>query len=175
MVPLLALLAPAKAVLGAISLRTWLVIGAVAAAGWLVHSNRVARDAAAEAKASAAAHAAAAEAQAQARQREQELVSAAQEVQDDYRKKLAGAQRAAAAARTDRERLLDAVAAAQACPAGSSPAAAGGTDGGAGLRVVVGECAAALSQVAEVADATAARLIGLQSYTRQILQECRRE
>lgn len=109
---------------------------------------------------------AAATAQAEARERalEQKFVTQTHEAADAYRKKLSAATRDAAGARTERDRLLDAVAAAPACSAGQSASAPAGVDGAAVLRQVLGSCAAALQTLAEGADADAARLSGLQGY-----------
>jgi septal ring factor EnvC (AmiA/AmiB activator) len=121
----------------------------------------------AEAEKAAAVQATAAAEQAKARERETALVEATGKAADAYRADLAKRQAAAASVRADLDRLRDAVAAAPGASASSASASApGGTDGAAGLRVVVRECAASLSQVAEAADACNSRLMGLQEYVR---------
>jgi len=121
----------------------------------------------AAAEKAAAVQAVAAAEQAKAREREAELNEATRKAADAYRSDLARRTAAAAAVRADRDRLLDAVAAAPGtCAAAPGAAAASGIDGSAALRVVVRECAAALQTVAEAADAADARLIGLQDYVR---------
>lgn len=123
----------------------------------------------AAAEQAAAVQAVAATEQAKAREREAALSEATRKAADAYRSDLARRGAAAAAVRADRDRLLDAVAAAPgACPAGPGASAAGGADGAAALRVVVRECSAALSQVAEALDRETSRLKGLQDYVRAI-------
>lgn len=109
---------------------------------------------------------AAATAQAHAKERaiEQKFATQTQEAANAYRKKLSAAARDAAGARTERDRLLDAVAAAPACGAGPSASAASGADGTTVLRAVLGSCANALQSLAEGADIDASRLSGLQGY-----------
>lgn len=119
----------------------------------------------AAAEKAAAVQAVAAAEQAKAREREAELSDATRKAADAYRSDLARRAAAAAAVRADRDRLLDAVASGT-CPAAPGAAAASGIDGSAALRVVVRECTTALSQVAEAADASDARLKGLQDYVR---------
>ena len=121
----------------------------------------------AQAEQAAAVQATAATEQAKAREREAALSEATRKAADAYRSDLARRASAAAAVRADRDRLLDAVAATTGASApGAGASAPGGTDGAAGLRIVVRECAAALSQVAEAADQCNARLMGLQDYVR---------
>lgn len=121
-----------------------------------------------DAEKAAAIHATAASEQAKARDREAALSEATRKATDDYRSKLAVAHRAAAVARTDRDRLLNATAAAPSCAAGAGAAAASGVDATAAFRIVVRECTNALQEMAEVADASNARLSGLQDYVRAI-------
>ena len=122
----------------------------------------------AEAEQAAAVQATAAAEQAKAREREAALSEATRKAADAYRSDLAKRQASAAAVRADLDRLRDAVAASPAGAPGASASAASGTDGTAGLRIVVRECAAALSQVAAAADTCDARLAGLQDYVRAI-------
>ncbi len=123
----------------------------------------------AAAEQAAAVQAAAATEQAKAREREAALSEATRKAADAYRADLAKRQAAAAAVRADLDRLRDAL---TASPGASAPGAGAsspsGTDGATGLRVVVRECSAALSQVAAAADACDARLTGLQDYVRAI-------
>lgn len=159
----------AKGFLGAVSLRAWLIVGAVVAVLWLVHSNRVARDAAHQARAAAAVHAATALEQEKARGREQELNAQLQGAQDEYRKNLADAQRrSAGAVRAERERLLDALAPAPGSAASASAPAASGTDGTAALREVVRECSGVVQALESDVETVAAKLAGLQSYVRAV-------
>ena len=105
--------------------------------------------------------------QAKAREREAALSEATRKAADAYRADLSKRAAAAAAVRADRDRLFDALAATTGTSApGAGASAPVGTDGAAGLRLVVRECAAALSKVAEVADACNARLTGLQDYVK---------
>lgn len=160
-------LAPVWAVLRGAPVLVWVVIACLAWGGYQRHNAKTQTAARAAAEKAAAVQAVAAAEQAKARAQEQAWTTATLEAADAYRSNLALAQRRAAAARTDRDRLLDAVAAAPgACTAAQGAAAASGIDGAAALRVVVRECTAALSQVAEAADAADARLIGLQDYVR---------
>lgn len=132
-------------------------------------SYQTAKRAAAEQ--AAAVQATAAAEQAKARERESVLSEATRKAADAYRADLSRRAAAAAAVRADRDRLLDAVAATTGASApGAGASAASGADGAAGLRVVVRECAAALSQVAAAADACNARLMGLQDYVKATRQ-----
>lgn len=147
----------------------WALVACLAWGG--VQNYRAGSQAKARATAEQAAAVATAteQAQAAAREREQALSDATRKAADDYRSKLAAAQRSAAGLRTERDRLLDVVSTAPAaCPARPGASTPGGADGTAGLRVVVAECARALQALAEVADTSDARLKGLQDYVRAI-------
>jgi len=160
-------LAPVWAVLRGAPVLVWVVIACLAWGGYQRHNAKTQTAARAAAEKAAAVQAVAAAEQAKAREREAELSEATRKAADAYRSDLARRAAAAAAVRADRDRLFDAVAATTGtCAATPGAAAASGTDGAAALRVVVRECTAALSQVAEAADAADARLIGLQDYVR---------
>ena len=149
----------------------WAVSAALAWGGiqhWRAGHQAKAR---AVAEQAAAVEAATAVAEQAARAREQELNDATRKATDAYQANLAAAQRRAAGLRNERDRLLDAVAATPACAAGSSATATGRTDGASGLRVVVGQCTGALSEVAAAADAANAKLKGLQDYVRLITNQ----
>lgn len=163
------ILAPVMAIARGIPIWVWALVACLAWGGYQHHRAGTQATKRAAAEKAAAVQAVAAAEQAKARAQEQAWTTATLEAADAYRSNLALAQRRAAAARTDRDRLLDAVAAApSACAAAPSAAAASGIDGAAALRVVVRECAAALQTVAEAADASDARLSGLQSYIKAI-------
>lgn len=163
------MLAPVLAILRGVPLWVWVLVACVAWGGFNFQRAKTQTAARAVAEQAAAVQAVAAAEQAKAREREAELSEATRKAADAYRSDLARRAAAAAAVRADRDRLLDAVAAAPGtCAATSGAAAASGIDGAAALRVVVRECTAALSQVAEAADASDARLRGLQSYIRAI-------
>ena len=102
-------------------------------------------------------------AEASAREAEQRFADAAREASSAYAKNTAAARRAADAARTERDRLLDAFAAAPASPAS---AAACGVDGSAGLRDVLRACTGTLQELAATADQDAQRLGALQEYVK---------
>lgn len=151
----------------AVPVWVWALVACVAWGGFNFHRAKTQTAARAVAEQAAAVQAVAAAEQAKAREREAELNEATRKAADAYRSDLARRAAAAAAVRADRDRLLDAVAATPGtCAAAPGAAAASGIDGAAALRVVVRECTAALSQVAEAADAADARLIGLQDYVR---------
>lgn len=159
--------APVLAIARGVPVWVWALVACVAWGGFNFHRAKTQTAARAVAEQAAAVQATAAIEQAKAREVEHKLNTAAQEAADAYRSTLAQAQRSAAVARTERDRLLDAVAATPGgCPAGPPSATASGVDGAASLRIVVRECAAALQTVAEAADAADARLIGLQDYVR---------
>ena len=161
--------APVLAIARGVPLWVWAVIAGVAWGGFNLHRAKTQTAARAVAEQAAAVQAVAAAEQAKAREREAELNEATRKAADAYRSDLARRAAAAAAVRADRDRLFDAVAATPGtCAATPGAAAASGIDGAAALRAVVRECTAALSQVAEAADASDARLRGLQSYIRAI-------
>lgn len=165
---LLAAWSIARRIFAALPWWAWAAVALLAWGGWQRHTATVATRQAEQAKAGAALHQAAAQAERQARELEQTYTANVRSAADAYAQNMRTARAAAGAARVGLDSLRDAVAAAPACPAASDPAAAGRTDATADLRVVVGECTAALSQVAEVADACDARVTGLQDYIRAI-------
>jgi hypothetical protein len=166
------------AVLGALRrVPPWLVIVAAVLAWGGVQRWQAKRHATEAAQATQAAQqqAAAAAAERDAREREHTAAEAARKAADAYSQNLRRVQGAAAAARTERDRLLDAVATAASSPTRAcAPAgAASGGDAAAGLGVVVRECAGALSAVAEAADQCDARLSALQAWARDVPGVCR--
>jgi predicted membrane metal-binding protein len=166
------------AVLGALRrVPPWLVIVVAVLAWGGVQRWQAKRHATAAAQATQAAQqqAAAASAERDAREREHTAAEAARKAADAYSQNLRRVQGAAVAARTERDRLLIAAdaAASAPCAARTPGAAASGSDGAAALRVVVGECATALSAVAEAADACDARLTALQAWAREVPKVCR--
>lgn len=165
---LLAIAKPVLAMLRAVPLGVWVFVAVLAWGGWQRHRAISATEARAAAEQAAAVSAATVAAQAAAREREHALNTSAQEAADAYRAREARLRRDAAAVRSERDQLLDAVATAGACPAGAGASAAGGVDAAAGLREVVRQCVGALAQVAEAADASDARLSGLQDYVRAV-------
>lgn len=147
----------------------WVVAVALAWGAWQRHSATSATRQAEQAKASAALQAAAAQAERQARQLEQTYTANVRSAADAYATNLKAARAAADRARVGLDGLRVAAATAPAaCPAASDPTAPGRADAAAGLRAVVGQCAAALQEVAAAADAADARVIGLQDYIRAI-------
>ncbi len=168
------MIAPLLAIARGVPVWVWALVACVAWGGFNFHRAKTQTAARAAAEQAAAVQATAAIEQAKAREVEHKLNTAAQEAADAYRSTLAQAQRSAAVARTERDRLLDGIASAPGgCPAGPSAAATSGADGAAASRVVVRECSAALQEVAAAADTSDARVIGLQSYIRTVLAECR--
>lgn len=153
-------------ILRVVPIWAWVLAAMLAWGGWQKHRAERSTKAAAVAEQRAAVEAATAEAERQARAQEQDFADRARSAADAYSKQVAEVRASAGRARVGLDSLRDAVAATTVCPAASNPAAAGRTDGAAGLRIVVGECAAALSQVAEAADASDARLKALQDYIR---------
>ena len=104
-------------------------------------------------------------AEASAREAETKFANAAREASSAYAKNTAAARRAADAARTERDRLLDAIAA---VPAASAASAACGTDDAAGLRQVLRACAGTVQDLAAVADEDANRLTALQQWVKEV-------
>lgn len=158
-------LAPILGVVRAVPIWAWALAAVLAWGAFQKHRATSATKRAAEAQQSAAVHAATAAEQAKARELEHLFNARTQEAADAYRSNLAAAQRAAATARTERDRLLQLVASASpASGPGASASAPGGADASAGLRIVLAECVGAVQTLAEAADADAARVRGLQGH-----------
>lgn len=140
------------------------------ASGWKVQTWRIGRlqaeAVAALATERAAAARAAADAEAAHRATEARWVADARRIEDAYKTKAAQLGRSAADMRSERDRLLDAIAAGG-CTTSEATNAPTGVDGAAALRLVAAECAGTVAQVAEAADACAARLSGLQEWVKQ--------
>jgi predicted negative regulator of RcsB-dependent stress response len=134
----------------------WILILVLGWGGWQKWQATRATKAAVEATERVAAEVA-------ARELEQRFAQAAREASNTYAKNTAAARRAADSARSERDRLLNAVASVSACPATS---AASGVDGTADLRRVLGACTEALHRMAADADQDAQRLIALQNYVK---------
>ncbi len=162
-------MAPLFAIARAVPLWAWALVALLSWGGWQKHRATTATRAAAQAEQAAAVQAEAARAERAAREQEQTFADNVRSASDAYADNLRRARAAAADTRSELERLRDATAAAApSCAAGPGAAASAGTDAAAGLRDVLGQCAGALSTLAEAADADAARLKGLQDYVRAI-------
>lgn len=98
------------------------------------------------------------------RAQERATATKAQKAANALTIELAATRRDAGAARSERDRLLDQLAAAD--RAASAPHPACGDDDAAKARTVVAECVGRLQEVAEDADAHRARVIGLQQFIR---------
>lgn len=162
-------LAPVLSIARAVPVWAWIVVACLAWGGWQRHRATTATKAAAAAEQRAAVESATAQAEALARQTEQQWAANARSAADAYTANLTRARAGADAARSELDRLRAAVAGTAAAPASGSAsgaAAAGGSDGAAQLRLVFGECAAALQAVAASADQCEARVKGLQDYVR---------
>lgn len=161
--------APILSLASKVPVLVWVLAACLAWGGWQRHQAKTQERAAAAAEQRAAVEAATAAAEAQARQQEQQWAESVRSAADAYNANLARARAGADAARSELDRLRTAVAGTASRPASgaaSSPAAAGGSDGAAQLRLVFGECAAAISEVAAHADRCEARVKGLQDYVR---------
>lgn len=163
------MLAPLLGIARLVPVWAWAVVAVLAWGGWQKHRAETATRAAAQQEQAAALQAAAAAGERQARQLEQTYADNVRSATDAYSANLRRARAAAADTRSKLDRLRDAIAAAPgACPAGTGASAPGRADGAAELRGVLGSCARSLSQLAEAADADAARLTALQAYVRAI-------
>lgn len=121
----------------------------------------------------AAAEATAAEAmQRQEREAEFKLSTVARESADAYAKNLAAVESSRDRTGAELERLRRTIASNRAV--GASAAATGKPDGAATAERVVEECAGTLEEVAADAERSAAKVIGLQAYIRNVLKECRK-
>ena len=136
----------------------WVLVAALAWGGYQKWSATRATRAAVEATERAAA-------EASAREAETKFANAAREASSAYAKNTAAARRAADAARTERDRLLDAIAA---VPPASAASAACRTDDAAGLRKVLRACAGTVQDLAAVADEDANRLTSLQQWVNEV-------
>lgn len=147
----------------------WALAACLAWGGFQRHRATTATKAAAVAEQRAAVEAATSEAERKAREQEQTYADNARTAADAYAANLKRARASGDAARRELNVLFDLVAS-PASPGGAASGAApgGGADDAAALRVVVGECAAALSKVAEAADDREARVKGLQDYIHAI-------
>jgi len=162
-------LAPVLSILRGVPVVVWALVACLAWGGWQRHQAKTQERAAAAAEQRAAVESATAQAEALARQTEQQWAANARSAADAYTANLTRARAGADAARSELDRLRAAVAGTAAAPASGSAsgaAAAGGSDGAAGLRIVVGQCAAALQALAGTADQCDARVKGLQDYIR---------
>lgn len=160
-------LAPVMSVLRIVPVWAWALAACLAWGAFQKHRATSATKAAAVAEQRAAVEAATSEAERAARAQEQRHADAVRQASDAYASNLERSRAAAGAARSELDRLRVAVAAAGAA-SGPAPSASapGRSDGAAQLRLVVGECAAALSEVAAHADRCEARVRGLQDYVR---------
>ena len=136
----------------------WVLMAALAWGGYQKWSATRATRAAVEATERAAA-------EASAREAETKFANAAREASSAYAKNTSAARRAADAARTERDRLLDAIAA---VPPASAASSACGTDDAAGLRKVLRACAGTVQDLAAVADEDANRLTSLQQWVKEV-------
>jgi len=103
-----------------------------------------------------------------ARAQEQALGAAKQKVEEAYAIEKRKAAVSARSARAELDGLRNEIYALPAPIAGANPPALSRTNGATIERRLLGECAAALVEVASGADLMAAQLIGLQSYVRNV-------
>lgn len=112
---------------------------------------------------------AALKAEQEARAKEQALAKARQQTEVKYVEEKRKAAVAASAAKSELDRLRDAIAAAPGCPAPADPSAATRAAGAARLELeLLGNCATALTDLAAEADRLETRIVGLQTYVRNV-------
>lgn len=109
------------------------------------------------------------EAERQARATERAKVVALNQVETRHAQTKQAAAAAAAAADSELDRLRALLATPTPQPAGPDPTAAARADDSTRARIVVGQCAAALAEMAAAADTLEARLSGLQDYVRSVV------
>lgn len=103
------------------------------------------------------------------RKQEQRLLLSRQQVEKQYADEKRNAATAAAAAQSDLDRLRNELATAPSGAAPADPTAAERAAGAARLeRDLLGACAASLTDLGRDADLLEARLVGLQSYVRDV-------
>lgn len=160
--------APFLAIFRAVPFWAWAIAACLAWGGFQKFRATRATKAAAVAEQRAAVEEATAKAEAATRQIEHQLATEVEEATNAYRANLALSQRAAAAARSELERLRVAIARdAQASTASPGSTAASGADGAPAVHTVLGECAGALQAMGELATQDARRLEGLQDYVKR--------
>lgn len=104
------------------------------------------------------------EAERSARDQEQQLLAAKQKAEEAYVEEKRKAARAAAGAQSELDRLRDIIAATGGAPS-TDPAAKPRANGGTRLELeLLGQCAAALTQLGSEADRLEALVVGLQGY-----------
>lgn len=103
------------------------------------------------------------------RKKEQALVAAKSAAEKRYANEKRKAATAASSAQSALDGLRDVIAERDRAVSGADSAASARVNGGAGLeRELLGNCAAALTELAAEADRLEARIVGLQSYVKQV-------
>jgi hypothetical protein len=164
---LTAVLGLLRRIAAAVPLWAWALAAALAYGAWQHRSATAAAAKAAKAQLEAQAQTLRADGEKRERAKEQTYAETVQNVATAYGQRVAKVHADAVGARTELDRLRDAIASAKPASCASQDAAAAGrVDAAAGYRIVLAECSGEVQSLAEALEHEKSRLRGLQDYVR---------